>query len=278
LRLEPGTYYARIEAYPINKRNYQALTDELNYTLLIGNTFEDESNDGLTEANYLGTIEKPVMIAGKTDPENDLDFFKFDVPDKCIGRLERSVVTTSLLNDYIDTIVYSFNESLNRYIPETSSMTNYIEISYSQIIIPEAPSSEIFGPGSYFVRLQKSNDADQDLKDYILLINLSQMEIKSLGSLNKSIPLIKNSSINGSDIDIYDFIVPELMNVTMATAGEDGDSEICLYDSHLDRIECNDEFDGHWSRIDRNLNPGRYYVEVRTYSDELLYNITISGS
>ena len=63
--LKRSTYYARIEAYPYKISNYQALNDTLGYTLLAGNSFEKESNDGLNEANDLGTLAKPTMIAGK---------------------------------------------------------------------------------------------------------------------------------------------------------------------------------------------------------------------
>jgi hypothetical protein len=260
LRLEPGTYYARIEAYPYKIRDYQALNNALNYTLLVGNTFEKESNDGLLEANYLGSPAKPVMIAGKIDPANDLDFFKFDVPDKYIGHLDISIITTSLLNDYIDTVIYKYNKSEDRYIPGTES-------------------SQILKSGSYFVRLEKPSDVDEYLKDYVLYLNLSQMATKSLWSLNKSVPLNESGKIIESDVDTYEFDVPESMNVTIETSGENGDSKICLYDSNLEEVECNDDYMGSlWSRIERNLPQDKYYVEVRSFGSGLSYNITVSGS
>jgi hypothetical protein len=264
LRLQPGTYYAHIEAYPGQTRDYLELNNTLNYTLLTGNTFEKESNDGLSEANNLGSLAKPVMIAGKIDPINDIDFFKFIVPEKHTARLNISAITTSL---FLNAILYEYNESDSRYMPRSITVES---------------SSDILNPGSYFVRLEEGSSgiyASDYLKDYVLCLDLSQKGIKSLGVLNKSFALNETGKILESDVDFYEFDVSEAMNVTIDTSGEDGDSEICLYDSNQDEIECNDDYNGYRSHIVCNLQIGKYYVKVKSQSlfEDLSYNISVSG-
>ena len=262
--LTRGTYYARIEAYPIQKRNFQALNDTLGYTLLVGNTFEKESNDGLNESNKLGTIAKPVMIAGKIDPMSDVDFFKFEVPGEHIGRVEISALTPSLVYDYIDMVLYGRNESEGRYVPMTTDTGS---------------TSVVVKPGSYFLRVEKNagSDAPEYLNDYILHLNLSLAETQSLGVLNNSVPLNKSSKIIGSNIDFYDFEVPELTKVIIETSEESGDSNICLYNSDLKKLECNDDY-GYWGGdIERTLQKGKYYVEVNSQGQDLTYNLTVKS-
>jgi len=263
--LKRSTYYARIEAYPYKISNYQALNDTLGYTLLAGNSFEKESNDGLNEANDLGTLAKPTMIAGKIDPMSDVDFFKFDVPGGKIGRIEISALTPSLIYNYIDLVLYGYNESDGRYVPVSTDTGS---------------TSMIVKSGSYFLRVEKDtgSDAPDYLSDYVLYLNLSLPEIQNLGTLNKSAALNKSSKIIGSNVDFYEFEVPVLTNVTIETSGESGDSSICLYDSNQSKIECNDDYNGYWSYIGRTLQKGKYYVDVRSLGQDLSYNITIKAA
>ena len=263
--LTRGTYYARIEAYPYGIRNYQELNDTLGYTLLVGNIFEKESNDGLNESNKLGTLAKPVMIAGKIDPLSDVDFFKFDVPGGQMGRIEISALTPSLTYDYIDLVLYEYNESDGRYVPVSTDTGS---------------TSMIVKSGSYFLRVEKDtgSNAPDYLSDYVLHLNLSLPEIQSLGILNKSAALNKSGKIIGSNMDFYEFEVPVLTNVTIETSGESGDSSICLYDFNQSKIECNDDYNGYWSYIGRTLQKGKYYVDVRSLRQDLSYNITIKAA
>ena len=65
------------------------------------------------------------------------------------------------------------------------------------------------------------------------------------------------------------------MNVSIETSGETGDSSICLHDSELNKIECNDDYNGRWSYLERSLQAGKYYIEVGSLSSELSYNLTV---
>jgi hypothetical protein len=137
LPLQSGTYFARVEAYPIGKSSYQELNASLNYTLLAGNAFEKESNDGLSDANDLGAFSGTAKVAGKISPLEDIDFFKFIVPEGSPMVLRASALTSSELNDYIKLALYRYNESMEQFIPESL-------VSGNSIVIV---------PGSYFVRV-----------------------------------------------------------------------------------------------------------------------------
>ena len=256
--LQSGTYYGRIEAYPIDKYDYQALNDTLGYTLLAGNSFEKESNDGIIEANNIGTLEEPIMISGEIDPENDIDFFRFDIPEEQSGRLKISEITNSLESDYINVVLYEYNESDERFVP-TTSLGEWNPISAK--------------PGSYIARVEKAEYSDY--QDYILYLNLSKVNVRPLGILNKSVILNESGHISDSDSDFFEFEVSEPMSASIETSGEDGDSEICLYDSEQNEIECNDDYNGLWSYVESTLQAGKYYIEVGTLSSELSYNLTV---
>ena len=258
--LQPGTYYARVEAYPIGVSDYQALNDSLAYTLLAGNSFEKESNDGLKDATDIGILEKPIMVAGEVDPTKDIDFFKFDITGDA-GRLEISALSNSLMSDYIDVVLYRNNKSEERYLPMISNA--------------EDMQSIVVKPGSYFAKVERPDSYYDDRKDYVLYLNLSRWETQYIGILNQSAVLNESGSIRESDVDFYEFEVPEPMNVSIETSGEDGDSKICLYDSELNEIECNDDYSGRWSYLERSLQAGTYYIEVGSFSSELSYNLTV---
>ena len=163
--LLPGTYYARVEAYPIGVSDYQALNDSLAYIMLAGNSFEKESNDGLSEANDIGVLEKSAMIAGEVDPANDIDFFKFETTN--MGNLKISALTNSLASDYIDVVLYK-NGSAERYLPLISNA--------------EDMQSIVVKPGSYFAKVERPDSYSDDRKDYVLYLNLSWLETQSPGS------------------------------------------------------------------------------------------------
>jgi hypothetical protein len=269
LMLNPGVYYARTEAYPIGKasyyedshqaNSYKVSNNALNYTLLIGNSLEKESNDGLSDANNLSILIRPIILAGELAPYGDIDFFKFKVAEDSNGILKVSPILSLAGNDIWITL-YKYNDTEKRFVPAISS----------------DDISTLVNPGIYFVRLESMRDLSESNNQYILNINLSKADIKYIGKLDKSVTLNQSGQITSLTIDYYKFEVPEKMNVSIETSGEtEGDSAICLYDFNQTMIECNDDYNGYWSYIERQLQKGNYSVRVRSYSDYLPYNITI---
>lgn len=72
----------------------------------------------LSGANNIGTLGRADNdLSGEIDPENDIDFFRFDIPEEQSGRLKISEITNSLESDYINVVLYEYNESDERFVP-----------------------------------------------------------------------------------------------------------------------------------------------------------------
>ena len=81
-----------------------------------------------------------------------------------------------------------------------------------------------------------------------------------------------------NDVDFLKFQVPCQMMVTIETTGPSGgDTVIELYDASRTLIERNDDGGtGYYSKIQRELSPGLYYVKVFEYGqDDELYNYDV---
>ncbi|MFH1378510.1 MAG: pre-peptidase C-terminal domain-containing protein, partial [Planctomycetota bacterium] len=69
------------------------------------------------------------------------------------------------------------------------------------------------------------------------------------------------------DYDYLTFTLTDTRRVVLETSGVSGDSYLYLYTSTQSQLASDDDSgSGYWSRIDRVLNPGQYYVMVRAYS------------
>jgi hypothetical protein len=88
------------------------------------------------------------------------------------------------------------------------------------------------------------------------------------------------------DEDWYTLTITSESEVVIETSGPSGDTRMWLYDSSLNEIEYNDDFNGLWSRIDRNcdtdaLTPGTYYVQIDEYLSDReieIYDISLTST
>jgi hypothetical protein len=256
----PGSYYARLDARPF---------ETANYTLIISNNFETEPNDGMMEANDLGTITKSQFFGGCIDPAGDADFIKFNLADGESGKL------TVDSEDDLSLVLYSYNESKKYYQPEytdTYSLTAFID------------------PGIYYLRIEGS-DSYQEEYNYTMNISVSSItcdkepndsfaQAISLGNLNSSEALTEVGCLQSDDDeDYFKFEVRENMSVTMKTITE-GDTRLYLYNSSKDELDHNDDYEGYAgkSQIERDLDAGEYYLMVDGFASGIEYGISVEAS
>ena len=86
------------------------------------------------------------------------------------------------------------------------------------------------------------------------------------------------------DVDWVKFILTEPSTVVIETSGPSGDTVLYLYDSSGNRIAYDDDGGpNYWSRIEKDLDPGIYYVKVTEYGEndkisEYFLKLTITTS
>jgi len=252
LELAPGSYNLRVEAVPFEKVNYT-----LKGTVV---WMENEPNDGIGDATDLGSITGPVAIGGETDSGADIDFFKFKIDEGKDGMFDASSYPsyTSLL------ALYGFNDSKKRY----------------EIIESDTDISTYLESGEYILRLSMDTSYCYECgcqQKYLLSLELSPINATSLGVLNnESSPLNASGYIESSaEGDYYSFEVQEAVPVVIETSGEAGDSTLRLEDAKHQMLDYNDDANGRWSEVDYDLEPGKYFVVVGSYSSELSYNLTV---
>ncbi len=263
LNQTPGSYYARLDARPYKK---------INYSIMVSNVIEKESNDGLTEANDLGTISRRQYVVGSIDPEGDVDFYKFKLDEGKNGLLKLSAVED--VSEDLTLTLYKYNESEKRFMPDSSD---------------EDSLSAFISSGLYYLRAQNYGGQSEDYYNYLLNISLSSLAcddkepndnyttavyMGALNASNESAILIKTACISvKNDIDYYNFTVPQNMSVSI-----DIDSlysmYMCLYDSKKEKIYCSSY------GIDEDLTPGNYYVTAKAYYSgrkAFSYDLSIEG-
>lgn len=255
LDLLAGSYYIRLDARPY---------EEVNYTLIANNNLEIEPNDGMTEANDLGTISGSLISGGSLDPSGDADFFKFDVVAGKSGMLEIDGDSDGY-ND-LSMALYSYNESKERFLPEYTGGSSL---------------NAFINAGTYYLRILDKYSATYNYSINISVTSItcddepndSFEEAISLGTLNSTSALIGEGCIQSSlDEDYFKFELPENMSnasnmtVTIKTITK-RDTRLYLYDSDEERLDYNDDYQGAGpSRIIKDLGPGEYYLMVNAYS------------
>ncbi len=247
LNLTPGSYYARLDARPYVK---------MNYSIMVSNAVEKESNDGLSEANDLGTISRRKYIGGSIDPEGDVDFYKFKLDEGKSGLLIISASEDT--SEDLSLTLYKYNDSERRFVPDGSDY-DYL--------------SAFINPGLYYLRAENYGSQSVDYYNYLLNISLSAITCDDkepndnftsavyMGALNasdKSATLVKTGCISvKNDIDYYNFTVPQNMSVSI-----DVDStysvDTCLYNSKKEEIDCSSY------GIYEELTPGNYYITAES--------------
>jgi hypothetical protein len=275
LNLPAGTYYVRLDI---------SWYESTNYTLLASNWLEAEPNDGLSEANDIGTISVKSTLCASIDPAGDIDFFKFKVADDQGGLLK---ITPTNLDNKMILVLYGYNQSQKRYLPEASGGTLSVFVAPGTYYL--RVEDMLCKDSSYIRVIRVGGGGSQDSSyNYALNLSLSQItcdkepndsfaQAKSMGTLNASAALLEKGCISSNDVDYFQFDVLENMSVTVKTI-TDGDTFICLYDSNEQSLDCNDDYYGLSSRIDRELRPGNYYVKVGGYGggEVFAYELSVS--
>ncbi|MCX6678174.1 MAG: PPC domain-containing protein [Methanothrix sp.] len=259
LDLMPGSYYVRLDARPYEKANY---------TLTANNNFETEPNDGLSEANDLGTLAGSQLVGGSIEPSGDADFIKINLAEGQSGKL-------SIDSDGSDValVLYAYNESKKYYLPmatDTYSLSTFVD------------------PGTYYLRIESSSGYS-DTYNYTLNLSFISMTCEKepndafaqaidLGALNASAALIEKGCLKSTDDkDFYKFVVPENMSVILKTITK-GDTRIYLYDSEEKELDSNDDYDDtRASQIETELLPGEYYVSVDGFDSGITYEISVEA-
>jgi hypothetical protein len=255
LNLDPGIYYARLE-----ERSYP-LYQETNYTIAISNNIEAEPNDGLTEANDIGTISGRVIFSGENYPAGDTDFFKFIVPGD--GALEISCSEDASL------VLYGYNDSKKLYEPiDLGESLIHTGVSMGTYILRAESYDREIAYGSYGLSISFLPMAC----DKVPNDNFTQaIPMGLLNASNESAILVETGCIKpGNDIDYYNFTVSQNMSVYIG-ADADGETSICLYDSKENATDCDSGYRGFTS----NLTPGNYYVSVEGYESGINYELSV---
>jgi hypothetical protein len=232
---------------------------------LASNNIESEPNDGLIEANDIGTISGRLIFGGETEPAGDTDFMKFKL-------VQAGMLRISCTEDH-SLVLYRYNDSEKLYKPESSG---------------EGYVREFVSPGLYCLR--EEHYGDQSINGSYAL-NFSLPPIKcdkepndnfsqaipmgALNASNESASLVEKGCITPSNgIDFFNFTVPKNMSVNI-NADTGGEINMCLYDSTKKKLDCSDDY---YSGLNANLTPGNYYVKVEGLRSGVAYELTVSGS
>lgn len=259
VNLTPGSYYLRVEAIPFKTMNFTLKGSAVRT--------EIEPNDGIGDAMDIGSLAGHITLGGEIDSQADTDFFKFKIDDGKEGVFEADINPSYMLN----LVLYGFNNSKNRYEIIESQMDSHSKyLSAGEYILRLDMNA---GDASYYY--SDNHDSESTLK-YILDINLYSLNATSLGVLNRTAPKEASGYLRSSDIkDYYSFEVEEAVPIVIETSGESGDSTLQLEDEDHKILDYNDDHDGRWSLIEYELQPGKYFVVVGSFADELSYDLTI---
>jgi len=289
---EAGTYLVRIDSISL---------EEGNYSVALSNIFESEPNDCITDGNDLGPLAEMTLVGGSIEPMGDIDYFLFEVDPESEGYVMIEAITTEGLvaedeededeeNDEEDEDFFYFFDDW-----ETVSLVLYEyseeEGGYLPIDHGDYGVESQLAAGKYAVRAE-SGDLDP-ISGYVLALgfvnyecedepNNTPEEALDLGVLTAGSELTTAACIlPGEDVDYYVFVVEEEMDVEIEVSGDsDGDSYLYLYDEETEEIAYDDDGgEGTWSKIEEELEPGTYYIEVESYlGNAFQYTLTVAGT
>ncbi len=287
---EAGTYLVRVDSVDL---------EEGNYSIALSNLFESEPNDCITDGNDLGLLAEMTVIGGSIEPMGDIDYFLFEVDPESEGYVMIEAITTEGLasddeededDEYDEDYYYFFDDW------ETVSLVLYgydeNESSYIPIDHDDYEIEADLTAGKYAVRAE--SESQEPISGYVLAIsfmtfecedepNDSPEEALDLGVLTDGVEIATAACIlPEDDVDYYVLVVEEAMEVEIEVSGDsDGDSYLYLYDEEMEEIDYDDDGGlGTWSRIEEDLEPGTYYVEVKSYAggETFQYTLTVTGT
>jgi len=287
---EAGTYLVRVDSVDL---------EEGNYSIALSNLFESEPNDCITDGNDLGLLAEMTVIGGSIEPMGDIDYFLFEVDPESEGYVMIEAITTEGLaaddeededDEYDEDYYFFFDDwetvSLVLYGYDENE-SNYLPIDHDDYEI-EADLTA----GKYAVRAE--SESLEPISGYVLAIsfmtfecedepNDSPEEALDLGVLTDGVEIATAACIlPEDDVDYYVLVVEEAMEVEIEVSGDsDDDSYLYLYDEEMEEIDYDDDGGkGTWSRIEEDLEPGTYYVEVKSYAggETFQYTLTVTGT
>ncbi|MBU1050753.1 PPC domain-containing protein [Candidatus Bipolaricaulota bacterium] len=234
------------------------------------NTEVEDNNSGPV-ADWVADLPGSGCIEGSIGIVGDLDFYYFDLSSSrwvTIETLTHEDTEITLLNSNGDVIAQNDDVALNVY---SSSIQEYL---YA---------------GRYFVMVWEHGD-DNVIYNYTLSVYTEgcATEVEDNGSLALADYIgqfpgdacaVGTIGVVG-DLDVYSLAVTDWTVLTISTITNE-DTEISLLSDTGTVLASNDDYviGEYWSWIEREVEPGTYYVVVREHGDDnVIYDYTLSVS
>ncbi len=274
--LGAGTYRVRVDSVD---------SESVSYVLTVYNGAETEGNDGLIEANDVGAITGPILLAAALAPAGDADFYRFSIPDTGLPPDTNVLSIETFGASAGDTamVLYRFDEGAGRYLPvamDDDSGDGY----WSRLLIQPTASDQ------YALRVEETVYPLVGVAAYRLMLEpvFLMADAEPNDTSASALPLEKvadeanrwaSSGLleSESDADFYAITIAEecLIEVRTGAQGTLGnyDSYLTLYQPNGDRVADNDDTEiDEWSRIRTMLDPGDYFivVEAGSYHEGIL--------
>jgi hypothetical protein len=272
--LASGFYKLRVDS---------VASDVQSYSLLLWSGVESESNDGLVEADSLGSIDRQVAVIGSLLPAGDADFFTFEIPEGGLPEGGNALLIDATGPSSGDTIftIYRYSEAEERYLPiafDDDSGDDY----WSRLLLCPQPLDK------YALRVEETSYPISGIYEYLLsIVPLALgMDIEPNDSLDQAVTLQLTSPDDASwvadgllspddSVDFYRVIVEHPGLVQVRTEPQPGagdfDTELTLFTSNGDLLSQNDDReDSCWSRIVFSVDVGEYLIAVESAGPEVL--------
>lgn len=234
--------------------------------------FEREPNNCFRDADdQIGSVSGGVRYVGSIEPASDVDYVQFTVTQDSTVVIETSGSTG-------DSMIYLHDAGGN----ELASNDDWDGGAWSRI-------ERFLKAGTYYVEVRASRSSDV-IRNYALTVKTTPFDgnddfgtASPIGSVRVGGSLYHSAAINpASDVDYFSFQIGRPARVVIETSGSTGDSAIRLYDAEESQLAYNNDWgDGSWSRIERLLEAGTYYVQVREHGDDSAipgYLLTVKAS
>jgi hypothetical protein len=263
--LDAGTYLLRIDS---------GESAVLDYSLIVLNGVETETNDGLAESTDLGELSGSVQLFASMLPAGDADFYRFAVSESGLpGNANALLIRTSGPAGDSVVVLYQFNEEEDRYLPTVSDDDSGASYWSQLLVRPE--------PGDRFaLRIEETAFPLEGIDTYSLSIlpvalvvdeepNNTSTQATLLVPINEAgTEWMVEGILDVSDtIDFFALTVLDSALVQIATEAQDGageyDTLLSLYTPEGDLLaESDDVGEGGWSRVSLSLEAGDYIVTI----------------
>jgi hypothetical protein len=263
--LDAGTYLLRIDS---------GESSVLDYSLIVLNGIETETNDGLAESTDLGELSGSVQLFASMLPAGDADFYRFSVSESGLpGNANALLIRTGGPAGDSVVVLYQFNEEEDRYLP-TVSDDDSGDSYWSQLLVRPEPGDR------FALRIEETAFPLEGIDTYSLSIlpvalvvdeepNNTSTQATRLAPINEaSTEWMVEGILDVSDaIDFFALTVQDPALVQIATEAQNGagdyDTLLSLYTPEGDLLaESDDVGEGGWSRVSLSLEAGDYIVTI----------------